>query len=102
LILKPAGTLFDKPWVAFAPDLVVLPNAGFVLPGSLTPPSQFSSGSALAVPAPEGALWYLRGGVRAETIPALNTKVSILDIAPTILSILGIPIPKEMDGHALV
>jgi len=38
----------------------------------------------------------IKRGTRISGLP-----MSVFDIAPTILSIYGLPIPKEMKGHSL-
>ena len=50
--------------------------------------------------------WHRLHGILAVTGPNIKKDqrvygASLLDIAPTILGMLGCPIPKDMDGHAL-
>ncbi len=50
--------------------------------------------------------WHRLHGILAITGPNIKKDqrvygASLLDIAPTILAMLGCPIPKDMDGHAL-
>ena len=48
---------------------------------------------------PEGRLWIVGDGFeQAGAMPTANG----LDLAPTILSLLDVPIPPELDGRALV
>lgn len=48
---------------------------------------------------PEARLWLVGPGIRPTTSPG---SAHALDVAPTVLSLLGVPIPSELDGRPLV
>jgi len=81
-----------------APDIMFLPNQMDYVPSDVLMPRVFAPYT-----------WYNHkvDGVLAAHGPDirnsgyLNCKFSILDVAPTILHICGLPVPKDMDGRVL-
>lgn len=94
--------LYQGQYVEHAPDLIFMPrdprHAGLGLVEF--PSNQWLSSS----PDRSGhhrmdGIVFLKGpGIR----PGMEMKgASIMDIAPTTLALMGVPIPKDMDGHVL-
>jgi hypothetical protein len=57
-----------------------------------------SVGSASHDAAPEGVLLVVGEGIRPGAVPA---NASVLDVAPTILYLMGLPIARDMEGRVL-
>lgn len=88
--------LFSGPLASKAPDLVLWGAKGYDLKADIGQQTVFGQGSGLSMNTYNDALFYMRG------LNSLNAKPGIRDIAPTILRLLHIPIPKDMDGKAVV
>lgn len=100
-----AKSVFDKeeiysgPHLPQAPDLIIEQADGVHITASI--------GSSLVFQRP--ARWEAenhRVGLFAAAGPAvargaLRKRISILDLAPTILHLYGLPVPREMDGRVL-
>ena len=86
------GACFDA-----APDLVLQPVDGFDPKGAVHKPTLTHKGSVLVgMHTFDDAFLYVRGReIRQGTW-------SILDAAPTILELLGVPIPPQMDGQSVI
>lgn len=87
--------LFTGPLVDKAPDLVLWGAKGYDLKASITSDEIFSKGPFTGMHTYNDAFLYMRG------LDSLNSKPHIRDIAPTILKLLDIPVPKEMDGKPI-
>jgi predicted AlkP superfamily phosphohydrolase/phosphomutase len=93
--------LYSGPHLAEAPDIVFKPRPGyFPFPdyefGSNTIVSQikgWSAGHSL-----NGVL--MMKGRNVEAHASVNN-ASIMDVAPTILAVMGLPVPTDMDGRVL-
>jgi Type I phosphodiesterase / nucleotide pyrophosphatase len=57
-----------------------------------------SVGSATHGGAPDGVLLVTGGGIRPGAVPA---RASVLDVAPTLLYLLGLPVARDMEGRVL-
>jgi predicted AlkP superfamily phosphohydrolase/phosphomutase len=100
--------LYDGPFTDRAPDLILEPQRdnpdpshNFVLDGSLEHAiaSPFSSSAPYtANHTLDGILIAWGAGVAAGQ---QITGAQIIDLAPTLLGVLGVPIPIEMDGQVL-
>ncbi|MFA4880050.1 MAG: alkaline phosphatase family protein [Candidatus Doudnabacteria bacterium] len=84
-----------------SPDFILWPEEGYEISG-LTGQGQILSDSQ------EGwSATHKRNGIFLITGPHINStsrvleKVNILDLAPTILHLLDIPLPKDLDGRIL-
>jgi predicted AlkP superfamily phosphohydrolase/phosphomutase len=55
-------------------------------------------GSATHAGAPDGVLLVAGAGIHPGAVPA---RASVLDVAPTLLYLLGLPVPRDMDGRVL-
>lgn len=93
--------VFAGPMMAELPDLIVRPQGGYLLE------TRFK-GTSLFGPLPQGLTGLHRlDGMCVFTGGAFVTQpqrpvVNLVDLAPTILYLLGIPVPDWMDGRALV
>ena len=94
--------IYDWPHTAWAPDIVLEPNPelGYhLVSGDLTSERRVTiAPKTRGSHRREGILLVAGPGVRASnsTSPA-----GIADIAPTVLWLLGQPVPKDMDGRVL-
>ena len=92
--------IYQGPYLERMPDLVAKPKGGYTIA------TRFRGG-VLFEPMSD----HLTGGHRAEGILIVKGKglakgkkiegATIMDLAPTILYILGVPIPEDMDGRPL-
>jgi predicted AlkP superfamily phosphohydrolase/phosphomutase len=78
------------------PDVVLIPQDHFGVSFSVSdaPPEVSNEGSHRH----DGILMMNGLGLKR---PAHNFSPSLIDIAPTMLHLLGLPIPTDMDGHVL-
>lgn len=104
--VSPAEELYHGPWAGEAPDLVVSWKLGYRtnlqwLPGR----------SSTAVFADNRLRWSgdhvttdprLVPGVLFSSRPLSISRAGLEDIGPTVLAFLGVQVPAEMDGHALL
>ncbi|MDG6998528.1 MAG: alkaline phosphatase family protein [Nitrososphaerota archaeon] len=105
----PREQVLSGPHLEEAPDIMVLPNTGYL------PTEALASFDPLAVAASHrslfsrSTLWcgtHSEKGVIAIKGPGVKkSKISgatLDDVAPTVLYAMGLPIPTNMDGHALL
>jgi predicted AlkP superfamily phosphohydrolase/phosphomutase len=89
--------LYHGPYAAAAPDLVLAMRDGYDPKGPLGKPNLTFKGTALVgMHTTPDALLYMRG------VPKSNRRPYIADVAPTILELLDVPIPADMDGRSLL
>lgn len=94
--------LFEGPYLDEAPDIVMLPRK---LEYQAAGTSAFMHNRVLGLPRGNAGghrmdgVWLLKGpGVRSGTY---LEKAHIVDLAPTLLHVLGLPVPTDMDGRVL-
>lgn len=95
--------IYHGPFLKNAPDLILSPADGYELTNSLF---SLSGEKLLKVTAPMG-IHHQKG-----IFIALNKKIikygatiediNIVDIAPTVLYLMGLPVPSDMDGKVIV
>jgi len=85
------GDSFDA-----APDLIAVPRRGYDLKGALNRPELTHKGELVGMHTFEDAFLFIRG----EEIT--RDEFSIVDVMPTVLSLLRVPIPSDVDGRSLV
>lgn len=93
----PKDEVYSGPFVQSAPDILLIPN-GFLITQTL--------GNEVYGQVDGGGFHDLRGiflayGSNIRTSSDELTNLKIYDIAPTILHIFGLPIPRQMDGATL-
>ena len=96
--VRPAEAVYDGPFVADAPDLLLSSSEGWEIYGGITPsPFESQVMSWTSGNHPLGVLLLNGPGVEQGEL----SECSILDVAPTVLSYLDSPIPTDMDGYPL-
>jgi predicted AlkP superfamily phosphohydrolase/phosphomutase len=89
--------LYHGPCFDAAPDLVLAMRDGYDPKGPLGKPNLTFKGTALVgMHTTPDALLYIRG------VPPFERRPYIADVAPTILDLLEVPVPADMDGRSLV
>jgi predicted AlkP superfamily phosphohydrolase/phosphomutase len=78
------------------PDIVLIPHEGYGVSLSISeaPPKISNEGSHRH----NGVLLMQGHGLK---IPAKNFSPNLIDISPTVLHLLGLPVPSDMDGRVL-
>nr|MDQ2934941.1 alkaline phosphatase family protein [Chloroflexota bacterium] len=88
--------LYHGASAANGPDLVLSMRNGYDAKGSFGKPTVcFKGDSLVGMHTTPDALLSISG------VPELKRRPHIQDLAPTILDMLGVPVPDEMDGHSL-
>ena len=101
----PRGRVFQGPYVDAAPDIIVGYNVGYRV--SWETASGKCSG---AVFADNLKAWSGDHCIHPDLVPGIlftteklgQTGADIMDVAPTVLELLGVPTPGYMDGHSLL
>jgi predicted AlkP superfamily phosphohydrolase/phosphomutase len=89
--------LYRGPHVATAADLVLAMREGYDPKGAFRKESlTFQDSALVGMHTTPDALLYVSG------VPRFERRPHIVDVAPTILDLLGVPPPPEMDGRSLV
>jgi predicted AlkP superfamily phosphohydrolase/phosphomutase len=86
--------LYHGPALDAAPDLVIHFNDGYDPKGALSRPEVFGRSALTGMHTYADSLFFVnRPGVPVDGL-------DIIDLAPTILALLGIEVPSDMDGRA--
>ena len=89
--------LYHGLYVDAAPDLVLAMRDGYVPKGSFGKPNlTFKGASLVGMHTTPDALLYMQG------MHQISRRPYIADVAPTILDLLKVPIPADMDGRSLM
>jgi predicted AlkP superfamily phosphohydrolase/phosphomutase len=89
--------LYHGPYAEAAPDLVLAMRNGFDPKGAFGKPAlTFKGASLVGMHTTPDALLYVQG------VRELSRRPYIADVAPTILDLLDVPVPGDMDGLSLV
>jgi predicted AlkP superfamily phosphohydrolase/phosphomutase len=79
-----------------APDLVAMPYRGYDLKGSIKKDVLTDKGVITGAHTYDDAMLCIRGEKIAKA------EVSIVDVMPTILQLMGVPIPQDVDGEVVI
>ena len=100
----PREALYAGPWVAHAPDLILTslregehPGHHVQIPPRMGPQVMVDSGELTGNHAYEGIVLVYGPGITQGRIEGAH----LMDLAPTILQWLEVPVPQEMDGRVL-
>ncbi len=99
--VKKREDIYKGKYVDRAPDLVLIPTEGYLINDYISKKGNFWSYSRKKYSSchkQEGI--FLAYGCDIKTNMTID-KVKIYDIAPTILHLFKVPIPKDIDGHVL-
>ena len=88
--------IYSGPFLSEAPDIVILPREGYALSEQLGEMTE-DAGYLKADHRPEGMYMVWGSGIKTGT----RMQAVIHDIAPTVLHILRVPLPPELDGRVL-
>ncbi len=88
--------IYTGPFIDKAPDIVLCGAPGYDLKGSISKNNLLGKGRFTGMHTHDDAFFYLKG------LAPLKVKPHIQDIAPTILKLLGMPVPPDMDGSPLI
>jgi predicted AlkP superfamily phosphohydrolase/phosphomutase len=86
-----SGECYDQ-----APDLVAMPHRGYDLKGSIKKDVLTDRGVINGAHTYDDAMLYVRGQ------EVKKQEVAIVDVMPTILHLMGVPIPEDVDGEILI
>ena len=88
--------IYSGPRASSAPDLVLASEPGFDLKGALAKGVLADRDIFSGMHTPDDAVFYLRGK------PLITEKPRVMDLSPTILALMGLEVPAEMDGRVLL
>ena len=88
--------IYHGPYVEAAPDLLLMSRPGYDLKGSFDSSWVVKDSSLRGMHTFDDALLYVRG---RKTVGAA---LSIIDVMPTLLELLRVPVPGDVDGQVCV
>ncbi len=90
--------LYSGNHLSKAADLIIEPVPGIELKANLDGPGLLGPPQLSGMHTPRGAFFHLSGAKALST----ETGVGILDLAPTVFSLLGLEVPPNLEGTSLV
>ena len=90
--------LYAGPQLGRASDLIIDPMPGYELKAAWEAPGLLSAPELSGTHTYDDAFLYLQG---VKALPEDNS-FSLLDMAPTMLSLLGMPVPQGLDGQVIL
>jgi len=95
-VVMPGNEFFRGPYARRAPDIVLIPREGFTVSPRL-----------LSKKIVDRGMWYVHSpnGLATIYVPNLtadkNVEITQLDLVPTALAYLDLPVPHDADGHVV-
>ncbi len=87
--------LYTGPAVTQAPDLVLLTRDGCEAKGAVNKKTLFGRDEIEGMHTTDNAMLFVRGAALA------GDTAQVVDVTPTVLSLLGLPVPGDVDGRDL-
>jgi len=87
--------IYSGKYIDDAPEIVILPNDGYELKAKLDAKSFFNPPDMAGIHTYEDAMIVFNRKYD------LKSEISVLDVYPTILEILGIEYPENLDGSSI-
>jgi predicted AlkP superfamily phosphohydrolase/phosphomutase len=89
--------VYDGPYLQEAADIILTPKWHFDMKGTVKRLELATTGVFTGMHTHDDAFFYVRRGDIRD-----DRKVNVVDLAPTILAILGAEVPADMDGTVLL
>ena len=90
--------LYHGPHYNEGPDLVAIPRNGYDLKGNLDKKELTYRGPLVGMHTYDDAFLY----VRDLEVRRGDNQFGVMDVMPTILKLMGVPFPEDLDGEALI
>ena len=94
--VKTRDDLYSGPNFEIAPDIVMVPKRGYDLKGSVNKDTLTDKGPIVGMHTLDDAMLYIQDQ------EIRRSDIGIIDVAPTILHLMGCPVPADMDGRNLL
>jgi len=88
--------IYNGPFYEHAPDIIAMAYDGFDLKGALAKDTLTHKGTLVGMHTYADATLYIKGAEIAKSDP------EIMDVMPTILKMMGVQIPEDVDGETLI
>ncbi|UCD70663.1 MAG: alkaline phosphatase family protein [Syntrophobacterales bacterium] len=90
--------LYHGPHYNDGPDLVAIPHNGYDLKGNLDKKELTYKGPLVGMHTYDDAFLYIKD----VEVPKMDNQFGVMDVMPTILKLMGVNPPEDLDGEALV